>query len=448
MSTSQSPPRDRIERTPRAAMERAIREQGLHEIEVAWPDQQGHPRGKRVPVHAFVNSASASGLAFCDASLCWDVTGDVVEDTRLSNWETGYPDMLAHADPATFRRLPWRRGVGHVIADVFDHHGELIRTAPRTVLRRAVDRLASLGLVAQIGIEVEGYLLDADGAHLADGVQCYSLQKANELDPVFGEITDGLRGFVPLTGANTEYGPGQIELNLMHGQPLEAADDVFRLKYGVRELARRAGATATFMAKPFNGLSGSSMHLHISLWRGDQPVFAWDEGGETTTMRHAVGGILRHLPGITLYGAPTVNSYRRFAPGSFAPTTVSWGLDNRTAAVRSLLESPSATRIELRTPAADAEPHWAVAALLAAVTVGLEESIDPAERGTGNLYGVGAPLPATLDEAIRAASSDAAIIDVLGEDAVHDFTAIARADWRAFVNEVTDWDRARYLTGV
>jgi glutamine synthetase len=432
----------------RAAVEELIQTRGLGEIEISWPDQQGHARGKRVPSTGFLDRSDGSGFAFCDAALCWDVSGDVIDGARLSGWATGYPDLIARADLDTFRVLPWRDGVGHVIADVYDHHGARIRTAPRSVLRRAIERLASLGLQARVGVEIEFYLLDQDGRHLADGVQCYSLQKANEMDPVFGSILDGLRGFVDVDGGNTEYGPGQVEFNLNHAPPLEAADDAFRFKYAARELARRAGATATFMAKPFAGISGSSQHLHISLWQDDEPVFGWADGAEETLFRHAIGGVLAHLPGITLYGGPTVNSYKRFEPDSFAPTTVSWGIDNRTASVRSLLETPNATRLELRTGAADAEPHWAIASLLAAVTLGLEHAIDPGERGDGNLYGDGAPLPTTLDEAIRAAEADEQIVEILGADAVHDYAAIARSEWRAFVTQVTDWDRNRYLTGI
>lgn len=432
----------------RAALGELLAAGGLREVEISWPDHQGHARGKRVPADGFLERSEGAGYAFCDAALCWDVTGDVIPGTRLSGWETGYPDLIARADPGTFRLLPWRDGVGHVIADVFDHHNELIRTAPRTVLRRAIERLASLGITSRVGVEIEFYLLDAEGRHLADGVQCYSLQKANEMDPVFGEILDGLRGFVDVEGGNTEYGPGQVELNLHHAPPLEAADQAFRFKYAARELARRAGATATFMAKPFAGISGSSMHLHVSLWQGEEPLFGWDDGVENTVLQQAIGGVLRHLPGITLYGAPTVNSYKRFEPDSFAPTSISWGRDNRTAAVRSLLETPTATRLELRTGAADAEPHWSIAALLAAVTLGLEHGLEPGTRGDGNLYGQGARLPVTLDEAIRAARADDGVIQILGADAVHDYTTIAEAEWRAFVSQVTDWDRERYLRGV
>ena len=152
-----------------------------------------------------------------------------------------------------------------------DHEGDPVRTAPRTVLRRVTERLAELGYHAEVGVEIEFFLLDPAGQPLAGSVHCYSLEKANELDPVLTSITEGLAGYVPVEAVGTEYGPGQLEINIHHRDPLGAADDGFRLKYAVRALARAAGARATFMAKPFQGLSGSSMHLHVSLWRDGEP---------------------------------------------------------------------------------------------------------------------------------------------------------------------------------
>jgi glutamine synthetase len=357
--------------------------------------------------------------------------------------------MFAVPDFETFRQLPWRPRTGQVVCDLVDHHGTLIRTAPRTVLRRVVDRLAALGYEARVGVEIEFHLLDADGAPLSDGVHAYSLQKLAELDPTIDEVLRGLRGFVDLEGVNTEYGPGQAEVNLRYGPALAAADQAARLKYATRELARRAGAIATFMAKPYADQAGNSMHVHVSLWRDGEPAFAPDGDSENDLHRRAIAGLLAHLPAITLYGAPTVNSYKRFQELSFAPTSVTWAGDNRTVAVRSLVESPGATRIELRAGAADAQPHWAVAGTLAAVVAGLEAGRgDPGAKGEGNLYGEGRPLPATLAEGVAAAREDAVIIEILGVDAVHDLTALAELEWEAFVGAVSDWDRERYLRAV
>lgn len=431
-----------------AALAAALEHGELREVEVMWVDHQGHARGKRISAPLFLDRARGAGFAFCNAALAWDVAGDVKSGLRHADWDTGFPDFFAVPDLRSFRRLPWRDGAGHVISDLVDHHGELVAASPRTVLRRAVDRLAALGYRARVGVEIEFHLLAPDGTPLSDGVQAYSLQVLNQIEPVFGTILTGLRDFVALEGGNSEYGPGQCEVNLGHLEALEAADQAARFKYATRELARRSDALATFMAKPFGDQAGNSMHLHLSLWREDEPAFAPHDGAENALMRTAVGGILTHLPGIVLYGAPTVNSYKRFEVGSFAPASVTWGADNRTVAIRSLIETPEATRVELRVGAADAQPHWAIASLLAAVIAGLEHGADPGERGEGDLYAAGAPLPRTLADGITAAREDTAISEILGEDAVHDFIALAQAEWETFVGSVTDWDRDRYLRSV
>jgi glutamine synthetase len=428
-----------------ADAEAAIERERLRDIEIMWLDHQGHARGKRIDAAGFVERARSSGFAFANAALCWDITGEVKSGLRHSDWDSGFPDFYAVPELRSLRSLPWRERAGHVICDLVDHHGRLVAASPRTVLRRAVERLAELGYRAQVGVEFEFHLLQADGSPIVDGFQTYSLQVLNQLDPVFGEIMDGVRGFVQLEGGNTEYGPGQCEVNLGHAGALEAADQAARFKYATRELARRRGVLATFMAKPFAEHSGNSMHLHLSLRREDEPAFAPHDGDENGLMRRAIGGILRHLPGLVVFGAPTVNSYKRFEIGSFAPASATWGGDNRSVAVRSLLETPQATRIELRTGAADAQPHWAIASLLATVCDGIESELDPGERGEGDLYRSGEPLPQTLEKAVAAARGDTTLTAILGEDAVHDYLALADLEWELFIGSVSQWDRDRYL---
>jgi len=423
----------------------AVQDGSLSEIEVAWADHLGHTLGKRFPAAGFLERAGDEHFGFCDASLSWDVVANVHEGTRLSGWQTGFPDFYAMPDFHTFRFLPWRPGAGQVVSDLVTHSGDPVRTAPRTVLRRVIERLAELGYRAEVGVEIEFFLLEPGGNPLAGSVHCYSLENANELDPVLTSITQGLAGYVPVEAVGSEYAPGQVEINLHYANALDAADDGLRLKYAVRALARAAGVRATFMAKPFQGLSGSSMHLHVSLWRDDEPAFVPSAGAENTLMRAVIAGLLKHLPAITVFGSPNINSYKRFEARSFAPNTATWGADNRTAAVRSLVEGARSTRVELRTPGADANPYWAVSALLAAVIAGIEEGEEVGPRGSGDLYGTGQRLPATPAEAVELARSDKQITALLGEDAVHDYTLLVERDWHAYITTVTDWERDRYL---
>ena len=440
--------RDTAPGSPPLSRERfdaALESRKLTEVEVAWADHLGHSLGKRLPAAGFVGRAEREGFGFCDATLSWDVVAEVHEGARLTDWRTGFPDLYAIPDFDTLRTIPWRPGVGQVLCDVVSHGGELIRTAPRTVLRRATEHLAELGYEAQIGVEIEFFLLDETARPLGGPVHCYSLEKANELEPVLSRVTEGLVGYVPVEGVTSEYGPGQLEINLRHADPIAAADDGFRLKYAVRTLARSADARATFMAKPFQGLSGSSMHLHVSLWRDGEPAFAPDDGSENALHRAAIAGVVNHLPSTAVFGAPNINSYKRFEDRSYAPTTANWGGDNRTASVRSLLEDDESTRIELRTPGADANPYWATAALLAAVIAGIEEGEEPTPKGSGNLYGEGRPLPRIPSDAADLARRDKRITDILGEDAVHDYTLLVEKDWLAYITTVTEWERDRYL---
>ncbi|WP_175410235.1 glutamine synthetase family protein [Streptomyces sp. TRM64462] len=417
----------------------------LHEVEVSWPDHFGHVLGQRIPAERFPERASGLGFPFPDGLFAMNADAEVQFDARQANWDTGYANVYALPDMDTLRPLPWRDRVGHVVADIVDRHGEPVATSPRAVLRRMVDRLAGLGFEAFVGVEYEFYLLDADGSLLHDDIHAHSLERANLLEPVIGEFSGPLRQFVPVEKMQTEYGPGQVEINLVHQTALTAADDAFRLRYAVRETARRAGLLATFMAKPFTGFSGSSCHVHISLWRQGEPAFTPEEDRESAEARNAIAGVLRHLPALTLFGAPTVNSYKRYMKNSFAPTTVTWGGDNRTGAVRSLVGAPGDSRFELRTPGADANPYWAIAAVLAAMISGIEDDAQPPPRGVGYLYGDEHLLPGTLGEALAATRADPALIEMLGDDAVHDYLVVTESEWRAYTTQVTAWELDRYL---
>lgn len=438
-------------RASQSAAERELRSRlddgSLAEIEVAWSDAFGHAQGKRIPTSQFLNRALGSGFAFCEASLGWNTDGTVIDSLGLTNWAGGYPDVFAVPDLSTYRALPWRPRVGHVISDIVAHDRSPSLLDPRAVLKRVLARLARLGYTAKIGVEFEFYLLNPDGTPFQDDIHAYSLENANALDPLLTDLNETLGAFTRLEGIQTEYGPGQVETNLVYTDAVEAADDAARLKYAAKAVARKHDKIATFMPKPFTEHSGSSQHLHISLWRDDEPVFAPHDGAENELALHAIAGLLEHLPSITLFGAHSVNAYRRFAPDSFAPATVTWSRDNRSAAVRSLVEAePSATRIELRSGASDANPYWLIASALAAVIAGLESAATPPRVEGGNLYTQGVPLPESLGVALELATRDDTILEILGADSVLDFAALARSEWAEYSNEVSDWERRRYLS--
>ena len=419
----------------------------LTEIEVAWSDPFGHSAGKRIPATQFLERATGAGFAFCEAALGWNTDGTVIDSLRLTNWDGGYPDVYAVPDLSTFTRLPWRPGVGHVISDIVTHHRTPSLLDPRAVLRRVLARLESLGYTAKIGVEFEFYLLETDGSPIIDAIQAYSLENANALDPLIADLYETLGAFTRLEGIQTEYGPGQVETNLVYTDALAAADDSARLKYAAKEVARRHGKLASFMPKPFSEHSGSSAHLHISLWQGDQPAFAAVDGAESQAALYAIAGLFEHLPSITLFGAHSVNAYRRFAPDTFAPDTVNWSRDNRSAAIRSLVEeTPEASRIELRSGASDSNPYWLIASALAAVIAGLEARRKPPAAATGNLYGKGDPLPDSLGTAVALATQDATSLEILGQESVQDFATIARSEWQLYTSHVSDWERNRYLS--
>lgn len=425
---------------------RGLADGSLAEIEVAWSDQFGHAAGKRIPAPQFLDRARGGGFAFCEAALGWNTDATVIDSLRLTNWDGGYPDVYAVPDLSTFTPLPWRAGVGHVISDIVTHDRTPSLLDPRAALRRVIARLASLDYTAKIGVEFEFYLLQPDGSPIQDDIHAYSLENANRLDPILSDLYETLGAFIRLEGVETEYGPGQIETNLVYADALQAADDGARLKYAAKEVARKHSIVASFMPKPFSEHSGSSAHLHISLWRDGTPAFAAVDGSESEIALHAIAGLLEHLPSITLFGAHSVNAYHRFAPDSFAPNTVNWSRDNRSAAVRSLIEdSPSGSRIELRTGASDANPYWLVASALAAIVAGLEAGRRPPEAASGNLYGKGSPLPESLGTAVALATQDDTILDILGADSVLDFAAIARSEWLQYSGHVSDWERRRYL---
>ena len=328
---------------PERELRHGLSDGSLAEIEVAWSDPFGHAQGKRIPASQ-LNRALSAGFAFCEASLGWNTDGTVIDSLQLTNWVGGVSDVFAVPDLSTYRPLPWRPRVGHVISDIVAHVRSPSLLDPRAVPKKVIlARLASFGYTAKIGVEFELYLLNPDGSTISDDVHAYSLENADALTRCSATSTRhwapsrDWRAFKPSTVPARSRRPRVHRRAGSRGRRRPA-------QYATKEVARKHGKIASFMPKPFTEHSGGSStctsHCGVATSRSSLRMTA----PRTTTALHAIAGLLEHLPSITLFGAHSVNAYRRFAPDSFAPATVTWSRDNRSAAVRSLVEAdPSAT---------------------------------------------------------------------------------------------------------
>jgi glutamine synthetase len=418
---------------------------GIHTVEVAFADIPGVARGKRIPARHFLKSLDR-GIPFCKAVLGWDIACEIFPGVEFASFDNGYPDLVARADVTTLRVLPWRPGVAWVIGDLYTEHGDIVEAAPRNVLKRVIARAESQALLPKIGPELEFYLLDEDLKPLWDGIQCYSTPYAALIADVLDEITVALESAgVLVEAAGTEYGPAQIEINLAYDDALSAADNTLYFKTAVREIARKHGLVATFMAKPWAAESGNSFHLHQSLWSldGETNLFDTDE----KLGRNYLGGLQATARELQAIVAPTINAYKRFVEDSFAPVNVTWGFDNRTAATRSLLGEGGASRIEQRTGSADGNPYLIAAANIAAGLHGIEADLHAGAATTNDAYAStdAVRLPSTLRDALDLLESSEFAREALGSVFLDTFLTIGRHEVAIWERAVTDWERDRYL---
>lgn len=415
-----------------------LRQRGVETVILAGADAHGIMRGKRVPI-AELDRAAESGVALCDVvwALPVDEQEPVLPPPDHAGYfpRPGYADMRAVPDLETARLVPWHERTALVLCDFVD-----VPLSPRAVLRSVVERARAMGVEPIVGVELEFYLL-RETAQSVLAKRPSQLVAVDERPSVYGVVaasrhepfTSGVRELLlghglAVEACNPESGPGQFEINLRAAPALQAADEGFLLKSAVKEVAARQDLLATFMAKPRSDWPGSSCHLHFSL----------DEG-----MRHFIGGMLEGMAELTALFAPTPNSYRRFVPHSWAGTTATWGVDNRSAGLRAIGD----TRVEHRQAGADANPYLAVAAALAAGLDGLARECEPPPPVDGDVYADGAArrLPATLAEATDLLERSALARDWLGDDVVDHCVAMRRAELAAQAAAVTDWETARYL---
>ncbi|MFT4285077.1 MAG: glutamine synthetase family protein [Protaetiibacter sp.] len=423
---------------------------------VAFPDMQGRLVGKRVSGRLFVDDVAAHGAEACNYLVAVDVEMNTVDGYRLSSWQTGYGDMVLKPDFDTLRRIPWLPGTALVMAALENLDGTPIVQSPRAVLQAQLDRLAARGLTAFVGTELEFIVFDdtyreawargyRDLTPASDYNIDYALLASTRMEPLLRDIRLGMEGAgMYCEGVKGECNLGQQEIAFRYTEALATCDNHTIYKNGAKEIADAHGKSLTFMAK-FNEREGNSCHIHLSVRDADgAPVMAGDgEHGFSPLMRHWIAGILATMRELTLFSAPNINSYKRYAEGSFAPTAVAWGLDNRTCALR-VVGHGAGLRVENRVPGGDVNPYLAVAAIIAGGLHGIENELELEPLLQGNAYTSDAPrVPSTLREAAELFSASAVAREAFGDDVVDHYLNNARVELAAFESAVTDWERVR-----
>ncbi len=419
--------------------------EGTHTVILGVGDLNGLMRGKRIPADQWPRICG-SGNALAMSLFTMDMTCDVWE-TPVVGFANGFPDchIFPMHPPVA---VPWEPGVAMCFARAEGmDHGPLT-VDPRQALLRQVERANAMGIDLQVGTELEFYLLDPDTGRPRDkGNDCYGLARAAELEPVLGPMRRELAEMgIPIEQSNPEYAAGQVEVNIRYDSAMIAADRVVMFRSLVKQLAARHGLNATFMAKPFIDESGNGFHLHYSLWSEGKNIFA-DAGKLNDLGRHFLGGMQQRMAEASICGAATVNAYRRRQPLSFCPVNASWGLDNRTVALRVIEGSDSAVRIEKRDAGADCNPYLLMAADIAAGLDGIEGKTEPTAITTGNAYedDNAPPIPLDLADAISLARNSGWLRDVLGADQHEIWLQQAERELAFFNQQVTPFETARYL---
>jgi glutamine synthetase len=426
-------------------------------------DTDGLLRGKFVPADFFLESIMRHGSTVPNIVFGWDIEDTLMDCLDFSGWQTGYSDIVLKPDLTTLRAIPWDPGQALVLCDVTTTDGIPVQVAPRTVLRRQVERAAALGYSFTAGYELELYLYRETAESAAakgyrnlvpatPGIATFSLHRAAALEDVIGAIREHLRACdVPILASNTEYGAGQVEINIEHADALTTADRVAIYKNGVRRIAEQHGLLASFMAKVATDSAGSSAHIHQSISRTSDPGTnaMWGGDGPSQTMRQALAGQLQTMPELTALYCPTINSYKRRVPGSWSPVSAAWGTDNRTAALRAIATSERAARMENRLPGADANPYLALSACIAGALHGIENQLEPPPPVVGNAYeDPGAALPTSLSEAIGEFERGVVARQAFGDEFVDHYLATRRWERDRHREAVSDWELRRYFDRV
>ena len=440
----------------------ALADVHAEKVKVAITDVDGVLRGKVISIEKFLSIAE-KGFGFCDVVFGWDA-GDVAYDNaKITGWHTGYPDTTASVDVQTFRQVPWENGIPFFLAD-FSNAANVKNICPRTLLKKIKKQAEDAGYVPYFSQEFEwfNFIDNRDELYKNDfrnpqpmtpGMFGYSVLRASQQGNYFHDLFDSLKKFdVPLEGIHTETGPGVYEAAILYSEILEAADRAVLFKTGAKEIAHHHGLIASFMAKWNENLPGCSGHVHQSLWTADKKTnLFYDKKSKTAMsalMESYIAGQLHCLPHILPMYAPTINSYKRLVEGAWAPTTLTWAVDNRTTALRVLSGSSTSTRLETRVVGSDSNPYLAMAGCLASGLYGIKNKLKLKTAATiGNGYAdkKNGVLPRNLWEASQTMKESPVAKELFGEQFVAHFTGTREWEWKQFAKVVTDWELKRYF---
>lgn len=433
----------------------------LDTVLVCIPDMQGRLVGKRFQAQFFLDGALEETHG-CDYLLANDIDMEPVPGYEASSWQRGYGDFVMKPDLGTLRLTPWLPGTALVLCDLVDHHHhEPIAHSPRAILKAQIERLSAMGCMAYAASELEFYLFDEDYRTLREKhyrdpktagyyIEDYHILQTSKEEGVMRAMRNGLqKAGIPVENSKGEWGPGQEELNVRYADALTMADRHVIMKNGMKEIAHQHGKAITFMSKWRYDLAGSSCHIHMSLWdkAGKSPLFrdAKDKLGMSEMMKQFLAGQLKYAPDVTWFLAPYINSYKRFQAGTFAPTKITWSVDNRTAGFRLCGAGASAVRIECRVGGADLNPYLAFAALIAAGIRGIEEKLTLAAPFVGDAYGQAElqDIPRTLRDATAALDRSQMLREALGDKVVNHYVHTAKWEQFEYDRRVTDWELLR-----
>jgi glutamine synthetase len=447
----------------REQLEHFIYNGDVDTVLMVFPDLQGRLVGKRTTGRFFLDNVADHGTENCDYLIACDIDNNPVAGYRFASYEQGYGDMLAMPDWATVRLIPWVDKTAMIICDLFDvDRGQLVEVAPRTVLRRQAEAAEKMGFLPKVASEIEFYLFREtydqayekgyrDLTPHSPWLEDYHVLQTTKDEYVVGAIRRGLEAAgVPVEFSKGEAGRGQHEINLDYTTAVEMADRNSIYKTAAKEIAHAHGRSVSFMAKYDFSDTGSSCHVHSSLWSLDGTQAVFDGGHDdphqmSATFRHYLAGQIATAREFSLLWAPTINSYKRFQLGSWAPTGIGWGLDNRTLGFRKVGHGTS-TRVECRIPGSDANSYFVFAGTLAGGLYGIRHQLELAEPFVGNGYEAAdiERIPWSLVDAIELWERSDVARECFGEDVHHHILTMAKGEWQAYNQTVTDWELRRY----